>query len=173
MCRNTQGIRFHSVKHTCIKRSILTALMPYKLLRGKQFDTNQTEQDLCVCIRFLQTMKPIGSCNIFSSQRSYLINKFTNDQIINILNSQLDKRGMGRLYYVMYNVLPFEINNENYFLLILGIFCTIFGNFPRSSVDFRIELQSVGRGFEPSTDFTFHLSYRILDLLFVGKQFLF
>ena len=43
MCRNTQGIRFHSVKHTCIKRSILTALMPYKLLRGKQFDTNQTE----------------------------------------------------------------------------------------------------------------------------------
>ena len=89
MCRNTQGIRFHSVKHTCIKLSILTTLMPYmyKLLRGKQFDTNQTEYDLCFCIRFPQTMKPIESCNIFSSQRSYLINKFTNDQIINILNS--------------------------------------------------------------------------------------
>ena len=31
------------------------------------------------------------------------------------------------------SVLPFEINNENYFLLI-GIICTIFDNFLRSSV---------------------------------------
>ena len=33
----------------------------------------------------------------------------------------------------LFDVLPFEINNENYFLLI-GIVCTIFDNFPRSSV---------------------------------------
>ena len=155
--------------YTCIKRSILTGLMPYKLLRGKQFYTNQTENDLCVCIRFLQTMKPFGSCNIFSSQRSYLINKFTNDEIINILNFIVRWKGNGAP--LLCDVLPFEINNEN-FLLILGIFCTIFGNYPRSSIDWRVELQSVGRGFEPSTDFTFHLSCRILDLLFVGKWFL-
>ena len=33
----------------------------------------------------------------------------------------------------LFDVLPFEINIENYFLLI-GIICTLFGNFPRSSV---------------------------------------
>ena len=33
-----------------------------------------------------------------------------------------------------FDVLPFEINIENYFLLI-GVICTLFGNFPRSSVD--------------------------------------
>ena len=34
---------------------------------------------------------------------------------------------------LLFDVLPFEINIENYFLLI-GIICTLFGNFPRSSV---------------------------------------
>ena len=33
----------------------------------------------------------------------------------------------------LFGVLPFEINNENYFSL-LGIICTLFGNFPHSSV---------------------------------------
>ena len=33
----------------------------------------------------------------------------------------------------LFDVLPFEINNENYFLLI-GFICTNFDNFPRSSV---------------------------------------
>ena len=33
----------------------------------------------------------------------------------------------------LFDVLPFEINNENYFLLI-GFICTIFDNIPRSSV---------------------------------------
>ena len=33
----------------------------------------------------------------------------------------------------LFDVLPFEINIENYFLLI-GVICTLFGNFPRSSV---------------------------------------
>ena len=33
----------------------------------------------------------------------------------------------------LFDVLPFEINNENYFLLI-GIICTFFGNFQHSSV---------------------------------------
>ena len=33
----------------------------------------------------------------------------------------------------LFDVLPFEINIENYFLLI-GIICTLFGKFPRSSV---------------------------------------
>ena len=95
------GIHWVSVSQskTYIKRSILTGLMPYRLLRGKKFYTNKTEYDLCVCIRFLQTMKPIGSCNIVLSQRSYLINKFTNDEVFNILNYQLDKMGMGHLYF--------------------------------------------------------------------------
>ena len=31
------------------------------------------------------------------------------------------------------SIVPFEINNENYFLLI-GFICTIFDNFQRSSV---------------------------------------
>ena len=47
----------------------------------------------------------------------------------------------------MFDVLPFEINNENYFLYI-GIVCTIFDNFPRSSVGCRVDYQSVGREFE-------------------------
>ena len=33
----------------------------------------------------------------------------------------------------LFDVLPFEINIENYFSLI-GIICTLFDNFPRSSV---------------------------------------
>ena len=33
----------------------------------------------------------------------------------------------------LFDVLPFEINNENYFLLI-GFICTNFDNFPRSAV---------------------------------------
>ena len=33
----------------------------------------------------------------------------------------------------LFDVLPFEINNENYFLLI-GVMCTIFDNLPHSSV---------------------------------------
>ena len=33
----------------------------------------------------------------------------------------------------LFDVLPFEINNENYFLLI-GFICTKFDNFPRTSV---------------------------------------
>ena len=33
----------------------------------------------------------------------------------------------------LFDVLPFEINIENYFLLI-GSICTLYGNFPRSSV---------------------------------------
>ena len=33
----------------------------------------------------------------------------------------------------LFDILPFEINIENYFLMI-GIICTLFGNFPRSSV---------------------------------------
>ena len=33
----------------------------------------------------------------------------------------------------LFDVLPFEINNENYFLLI-DFICTIFDNVPRSSV---------------------------------------
>ena len=33
----------------------------------------------------------------------------------------------------LFDVLPFEINNENYFLLI-GFICTLFYNFPHSSV---------------------------------------
>ena len=34
----------------------------------------------------------------------------------------------------LFDVLPFEINNENYFLLI-DIICTLYGNFPHSSVE--------------------------------------
>ena len=33
----------------------------------------------------------------------------------------------------LFDVLPFQINIENYFLLI-GVICTLFGNFPRNSV---------------------------------------
>ena len=36
----------------------------------------------------------------------------------------------------LFDVLPFEINIENYFLLI-GIICTLFVNFPRSSVGWK------------------------------------
>ena len=42
---------------------------------------------------------------------------------------QLRRNGTPQLF----DVLPFEINSENYFLLI-GVMCTIFDNFPRSSV---------------------------------------
>ena len=58
----------------------------------------------------------------------------------------------------LFGVLPFEINNENYFSL-LGIICTLFGNFPHSSVGWRVGKQSVGRAFESYTGFTFYLSY--------------
>ena len=37
----------------------------------------------------------------------------------------------------LFDVLPFEINNENYFLLIC-IICTKFDNFPRSSVGWSV-----------------------------------
>ena len=37
----------------------------------------------------------------------------------------------------LFDVLPFEINNENYFLLI-GFICTLFYNFPHSSVGWRV-----------------------------------
>ena len=37
----------------------------------------------------------------------------------------------------LFDVLPFEINNENYFLLI-GFIRTNFDNFPRSSVGWRV-----------------------------------
>ena len=37
----------------------------------------------------------------------------------------------------LFDVLPFEINIENYFLLI-GVICTLFGNFPRNSVGWRV-----------------------------------
>ena len=48
---------------------------------------------------------------------------------LNKLGEALRRNGTPPLF----DVLPFEINNENYFLLI-GIVCTIFDNFPRSSV---------------------------------------
>ena len=46
-----------------------------------------------------------------------------------ILSNPLRRNGTPPLF----DVLPFEINNENYFSLI-GIICTLFGNFPHSSV---------------------------------------
>ena len=61
----------------------------------------------------------------------------------------------------LFDVLPFEINNENYFLLI-GFICTIFDNFPRSSVGWRVDQQSVGRAIESCTGFTFYLSFGTL-----------
>ena len=38
---------------------------------------------------------------------------------------------------LLFDALPFEINNENYFLLI-GIICTLFGNSPLSAVGCRV-----------------------------------
>ena len=97
-CQNT-GYQISQCK-TYVKPAILTGLMPYRLRRGKQFDTNQTEQDLCVCIRFLQTMKPIGSCKYI-----FITKKLLDKQVYklrDVLNSQLDKKGMLHLYYVTY-----------------------------------------------------------------------
>ena len=72
----------------------------------------------------------------------------------------------------LFDVLPFEINIENYFLLI-GIICTLFANFPHSSVGERLRYQSMGRAFESCTWFTFYLSCEILKIHFGGKCYIF
>ena len=54
------------------------------------------------------------------------------------------------------DVLPFEINIENYCLFI-GFICTIFNKFLHSSVGWRVREQSVGSGFIPCTGFYFYL----------------
>ena len=53
------------------------------------------------------------------------------DHFQTIVHKALDLRRNGTP--PLFDVLPFEINMENYFLLI-GIICTLFGHFLRSSV---------------------------------------